>query len=378
MPRHASPARLWLRPERPRKGGGAERAVWIIIDSGRQHSTGCSASNRKGAEAELAQHIAGKYTPPRRERDLAQIQIPDVIAIYLKDVVPGHARPEKSAERCERLLEFFGTKTLDDVTGEQCRAYVKYRAGKGQSANGKGRKSTGGGARRDLEDLRAAIGHHAAEGYHRGQVRVVLPERGAPRKRWMTRDEFAKLLWACWRTREIQDGRPTDKYPLRHLVRYLLPTLYTASRPGPGLLASWERGPGLAFMDLRGGRFYRHGQGNIETDKRSPPVKLSPRLLAHLRRWHRLDGGAGRVVTFNGAPIASVKTALARAARLAGIEPVTGYTLRHTAATWLVAKGINTRKIADYLGTSEEMVRKHYGHLAPDYQDEAADAIGRR
>jgi integrase len=53
---------------------------------------------------------------------------------------------------------------------------------------------------------------------------------------------------------------------------------------------------------------------------------------------------------------------------------VTAYTLRHTAASWLVSKG----KVADFLGTSEPMIRDHYGHLAPDYQDEAARAIGRK
>jgi integrase len=57
---------------------------------------------------------------------------------------------------------------------------------------------------------------------------------------------------------------------------------------------------------------------------------------------------------------------------------VTAYTLRHTAASWLVAKGLPTRKVADFLGTSEPMILNNYGHLAPNYQDEAAAAIGRR
>ena len=39
---------------------------------------------------------------------------------------------------------------------------------------------------------------------------------------------------------------------------------------------------------------------------------------------------------------------------------------------------VHTRRIADFLGTSEKMIIDHYGHLAPDYQDEAADRIGRK
>jgi hypothetical protein len=42
-----------------------------------------------------------------------------------------------------------------------------------------------------------------------------------------------------------------------------------------------------------------------------------------------------------------------------------------------VAKGLPTRKVAGFLGTSEAMIERHYGHLAPDFQSEAAEAIGR-
>jgi integrase len=74
-----------------------------------------------------------------------------------------------------------------------------------------------------------------------------------------------------------------------------------------------------------------------------------------------------------------VKTALTRACTVATLPAgVTAYTLRHTGASWLVAKGVSTRKIADFLGTSEQMMIVHYGYLAPDYQDEAAQAIGRK
>lgn len=108
-------------------------------------------------------------------------------------------------------------------------------------------------------------------------------------------------------------------------------------------------------------------------------MKLATRLLAHMRRWKRLDGGRQTyVVAYHDTKVASVKTALHTACRLAGVELVTAYTLRHTAASWLVARGLPTRKVADFIGTGEQMILSHYGHLAPDYQDEAARAIGRR
>lgn len=375
MPRSKG-ARLYLRPATNNIDGSIRNnATWVIRDGRRFISTGCRAHSHSEAERKLQEYLATKYALVRKERDIAQIMIIDVLEVYQRDVVPGSANPTKVMERIERLIEFFGDYTLDHINGFLCREYVKWRQGKGHA-----RKGTGGGARRDLEDLRSAINHHAKEGYHRGVVRVVLPERGKARQRWLNRAEAAKLLWICWSTREVQEDARTERRPLRHLCRFLIMGLYTGSRPGVLLTAAWDRGPGRSWVDIEGGVFYRHAEGKAETNKRQPAVKLSQRLLAHLRRWKEMDGGCGYVVTFNGARIVtSPKTALSRAARLAGLaEGVTAYSLRHTTATWVVAKGLSTRKVADYLGTSEGMILRHYGHLAPDFQDEAALKIGQK
>ena len=143
-------------------------------------------------------------------------------------------------------------------------------------------------------------------------------------------------------------------------------------------------GPTLSPIDLENGVFHRRAEGARETTKRQPTVRLSPGIASHLRRWKRLDAAKTPqqiyVVEFAGAPVASVKTALARACELAGIAGgVTAYTLRHTCASWLVKSGkVTTREIADFLGTSEPMILNHYGHLAPDYQNRAALTIGRK
>jgi integrase len=367
MPRPSKGARLWLRPARERDDG-TERAVWIIKDGGRQHSTGYGAGERQAAEAALGTYIASKYEPARRERDISDIMVADVLTVYLRDVAPRQARPEKAAERCGRVLDFFGEMHLSDINGSACRAYAESRG-------------SNGGARRDLQDFQAAVNHHAKEGLHRALVRVALPPKGHARQRWLTRSELAKLLWTCWRAREVQGGKPTDKRPLRHLVRALLIGVYTGSRPGAILNASWSQGPGLSWIDTANGVFHRHADGEAQTTKRQPTVRLSPRLLAHLRRWERLDAAKATpqsyVVTFRGAKVASLKTALHTACKLAKIDPVTAYTLRHTCGSWGVARGLPTRMVADFLGTGEQMILSHYGHLAPDYQVEIADAIGR-
>ncbi|MBL8575035.1 MAG: site-specific integrase [Hyphomicrobiaceae bacterium] len=394
MPRQPRPPRLWLRPADKASRRGA---VWIILDAGRQISTGCGAEDRAGAERALAAHLAGKHQAPRRRRDIDAIPVADVIALYLTDVVAGTATAPKTAARCARLIEWWGERCLADVTAGACRDYAAWRAALPvRGARKGGRAEAGGGARRDLEDLRAAIGHHLAEGYHREIVRVWLPAKGAPRLRWLTRAEAARLLWVCWRTREMQTRHrggdpgpalPTAKYPLRHLARFVLLGLYTGTRAGAIATASWAASAGRSYIDLDQGTFYRLAIGARQTNKRQPPAPLPPRLLAHLRRWHTSDSriasqiagretlATGYVVEWHGDPVRSVKTAFARACRLAGIEGATPHTLRHTAATWAMQGGAPIWQAAGYLGMSEKTLRDTYAHHHPHHMAETMAAI---
>lgn len=395
MPRPAKGARLWLRPARRRKDGTISHASsWIILDGGKQYPTGCGLEDRRGAEQALAAHIAGKYEAPRRDRDLSAVPIPDVIAIYLRDCAERQVNRKKLAERARRLLTWWGTKSLADVTMLTCRAYIEHRKAEylrryyeAEARRTRPPKPDGGvaGARRDLEDLRAAIQHHAKEGLHRGEVRVHLPERGAARERWLTRDEAAALLWACWRTREKQkrshkglpgEALPTAKYTMRHLARFILIGLYTGTRAGAIASASWAAASGRSYIDLDRGVFYRLAQGARATKKRQPPAPIPARLLAHLRRWKETGVSKEYPVEYRGQPIKSVKVAMARAVELAGLEPgVTPHTLRHTAVTWLMQSGVTIWDAASFVGMSPALVERTYGHHHPDYMARAAHAL---
>lgn len=379
MPRPKKSARLWLRPERRDKAGRlVSNAAWVILDGGKHYGTGCAPSEVEQAERQLQEHIASKYQPTRLERELAAISVSDVISIYMDDRGPGEdadpVQRKRFAGRVHRLNEFWGTKTLAEVTGATCREYVRVRG-------------KPGGARRDLEDLRAAISYHQAEGFHRGEVVVVLPEKGAPRDRWLTRQEAARLLWVCWSLAEVQTRHrgaqkgqelPTKKYPLRHLARFILIGLYTGTRAAAIASASPVRSPGHSYVDLDNGIFYRLAEGARQTKKRQPPAPIPPRLLAHLRRWAAKGDSNTHFVEWAGKPVASVKTAFKRATEKAGLEGVTPHTLRHTAATWLMQQGVPIWETAGFLGMSPEMVEKTYGHHHPDHLAGAAKAIGYR
>src|SRR6266571_3037315 len=112
------------------------------------------------------------------------------------------------------------------------------------------------------------------------------------------------------------------------------------------------------------------------TKKRQTPAPIPPRLLAHLRRWRDRKLIANCFVEFNGKPVASVKKGFRSAVGLAGLSgKVTPHTLRHTAATWLMQRGVTVWEAAGFLGISAEVLLNTYGHHHPDFLHVAANAI---
>ena len=372
MPRQTKGARLWLRPARRKAGRVIANAVWIIVDGNKHVATACLKGQAREAEKRLADYIADKYRPSRHAEDIDKIDVADVLSVYLDDCGPRITDQPKLERAIGRLNDFWGAKMLSQVTAAECRAY----------AHSRGKT---GGTRTDLETLRAAINHHAKESLHYGTVRVTLPTKGPPRDRWLTRQEAARLVWACWRYREKQTvhrggrrGQPieTEKRPLQHLARFILIGLYTGTRAGSIASASPYRDMGHSFVDLDHGIFYRLPIGKRATKKRQTPAPIPPRLLAHMRRWVRRGVVTSHFVEWHGAPVKSVKTGFRHAVELAGLwGKVTPHTLRHTAATWLMQRGVPIWQTAGFLGMSANMIERTYGHHHPDYMRGAAEAI---
>jgi integrase len=285
-----------------------------------------------------------------------------VIARYLRDVAAKRARPAESAQRARALLAFFGGKTLAEVNGDASRAYATQR-------------STDAAARRELEDLRAAINHHRREGLCSQVVEVVLPPERPARERWLTRSEAARLVWAAWRYREVQKGKTTDRRSRQHVAKFILVALYTGTRASAVCGAALEPMVGRGWVDLDRGVFYRRAAGRLETKKRQPPVPLPPGLLAHLRRWKKR--GQRFAVEWNREGVGDVGKAFANVVADAGFGPdVTPHVLRHTAATWLMQAGIDVWEAAGFLGMTVEMLSQRYGHHHPAHLERAKNAFG--
>ena len=363
MPRPKRPPRLALRKDRD----GIRR--YVIRDGEHYERTGCLENDLEGASEKLALYLARKREPVVTERRPQRLTIGDVLMVYLT------AREEKVTSlsefeaRIARLNEFWGHRAVADIRGDTCRAYVQERAAKARKRGNCGKFTSG--PRRELEDLRAAVNLYAKEYGLDVVPRVTLPEKPPERQRWLTRSEAAALLAASLRLRRKSPSH------YGHLPRFILLGLYTGTRHRAILGLNWNPGIGGGWPDLENGVLYRKGIGATETKKRQPPMRLPPRLLAHLARWKRLDLGRGPVVhNSEGEAIKRLEKAFRTVRSEAGLSTdVVPHVLRHTRATWLMQHGVDIWQAAGSLGMTVEQLEKTYGHHHPDFQKGAAEAF---
>lgn len=347
MPRRKKPPHLFLRADPPIEGGdGKPRLVWVIKDGAKHKRTGCAEHEVGSAEQKLKEYLGEKHDPVQRDGRSSEIPLADVLTVYLTAKIDATPRPKEFAAGIRRLNEFWGKKTAAEILGPTCRQFADHRG-------------SVSGARRDLETLRAAVKHYKAEyGMHAEPV-FTLPEKSQARERWMTRDEIAALLWSCHRSQRR-----------KHLVRFILMGVYTATRHQAILRMQWIANTTGGWVDLDKGVMYRRPAGVKETKKRTPAVRIPDRLLAHLKRWHRMDQGVRSIVHYEGREIERLENSFRRARAACGLdEGVIPHALRHTAITWLMQSGVPIAEVSGFAGITVKELERTYWHHSPDHQE---------
>jgi integrase len=366
MPRRSKGPRLWLQPARRDEDGQViEQAVWVLRDCNVKRSTGAGEGEIEKAESALRDYLNEKAAPRIRDRDPAAVPIANVVAIYAEGVAAKHARPKETAARLGCILDYFGDKPLGYLTRQTCDEYVKER---GHVA----------AARRELEDLRAAIRHHWEEGLCSAVTPVVLPAKSTPRERWLSRSEAARLLWAAWRLRQRWKGHRSSRPTAKHVARFIIAGLYTGTRAGAICGAALRPSIGRGWIDAEHGVFYRQPAGKKRTKKRQPSIRMPPRFLAHVRRWIKLRVAMNFLIEWESQPVKRINKAFRTAVRAAGLgKDVTPHTLRHTAITWQAQLGVPVHEICGFFGVTREVFEEVYAHHHPDYQANAVNALSR-
>lgn len=377
MPRPAKGPRLYL--NRYKDG---RPPLYIIRDGDHRESTGCGGDDRDGASRALEAYLRKKHRPSGSSNP-AEVPVADALRVYAEYKMGRVKRPDMVLHDVGILLQWWGTKMLSEIKGATCDGYERWRVGQPiHHAKKSDRKVGRETARRELETLRAAVNH-----YHRQFTldvvpAVTIPPKSPGRERWLSRSELARLLWAAWR-------EPKAK----HLARFILLGIYTGTRHDAILRLGWAPTPGGGWVDVDRGVLYRRANGEQETKKRRPPIRIPRRLLAHLRRWHRADAKRqiGIVVHYDPvgekrrardprAPgpraIRKERRAWRTACDTAKLGPeVVPHVLRHTAATWLMQAGVDKWETAGFLGMTFQQLERTYGHHHPDHQSQVSEAF---
>jgi integrase len=390
MPRPAKGARLYLSP-----GEG----VWLIRDGPITRRTGCGAGDRAGAEKALGEYLSTKFQPAVRESHLARISVAEVLTAYGREHAP-HTKGTSASNagyNIAALLPFWGQKTLADIRGNTCRAYVASRRRKEirrPDGSVEIRTLKDSTIRRELVTLSAAIGHwHREHGPLESVPVITFPDTTPSKADWLSRQQAAWLLagalgfyrefWCDVASRREHWRWRRDRGAVcRHAARFILLGFYTGTRHRAILETQWLPNTVGGWIDLERGVMHRRGLDEGETKKRRPPVRLGSRILAHLRRWKRIDErerqavAASRpredrhkpvyaflhVVAYEGFPIDKLRK-----------ESVTPHILRHTRATLMMQNGVEIWQAAGFLGMSPKILEGVYGHHHPDFQKQAAE-----
>ena len=377
MPRPTKGARLVFREN---------RNLWFIRDGQKERGTGCLKQDRAAAERKLKDYLAEKHQPDFGGGDPSEVSIVDALTIYAAEHAPTVERPDVILGSVESLGEFWAGMTVAQITKKTCKDYVTWRTAQPDSRYKDPEKApriSDQTARRELEDLRSALGYAVGENKLNRVPVVHLPDKAPAVERWLTRDEAARLLWAAWKPCWGQTKPPNMrdenwqelKYMSRHLARFILCALYTGTRKSATLGLQWLPNTVSGRVDLERRLIYRKAQRQGQTNKKQTPVPISGRLLPHLKRWKRFS--TTHVIEFEGAAVANIRRSWDSAVERAGLsDDVTPHVLRHTFATWAMQSGQPIPLVAGALGTSEKIVREVYGHHHPDFLRGVVDAVG--
>lgn len=293
-------------------------------------------------------YLAQRISRPSGPKDPDGMTVATVLNIYGQEHAPTVADPARIGYAIEALMKFWGKLAVSAIKGATCRRYAKQRG------------AADGTVRRDLGCLRAALRYCEREGYLTSAPAVWLPARPPSKDRWITRDEAAKLLRAA----------------SPHLRRLILIALYTGTRKDAILRLQWTPNTDGGHVDLERGILHRASSFARKTKKAQPPARIPRQLLAHLRRWKRLS--RQHVIEWGDTNPDSIKRAWRRACERAGVEGVTPHTLRHTAITWAMQRGVKIADAAGFFGVTTETLERVYWHHSPEYQRSAVGAMERK
>ena len=234
--------------------------------------------------------------------------------------------------------------------------------------------------KKDLNTLSAALKQAANRGWcpHSTALESIpmFAAESKAKPRWLTEDEFPKLLAALdtteWMVKRVSSLAPDKAARMirahrDHVAdRQLFVTVACLTGAELSALTRLD----WADVDFGAMTIRIPGTKNVTRDR---TIDLDPQLADALRRTP-----AARRIGPVLRPWANACTDLRAACKRAGIERVTPHTFRHTFGSWLVQAGVDTFRVGTLMGHRDsKMVERYYGHLTPKNRSDAMARLPR-
>jgi integrase len=354
---------FWLDKRRD----GCSPDVWQIASyDPRTRSISYRSTRRKGIEdAKSAIHAHVEKVRAKQVQDPTDAKVIPLLFLYWEEHGKGVVSPGQIASSIRCFIGFLMQDeagldlTIADVSPQLFTRFRKWRmgphgydvpwAGKTYKHQSKGVK--GESVQRNLDDLRAAMTHHANEGRLPYAPKVPsVPEelRSPPKDRVLTMDELGAIV-----------GFARDDLDM---LRFVLLIVGTAARPEAASQFDprdqWN--PALKLVDL-------HPREWKRTKKVNPIVPAADGLIPFLDDWRKA----------NWIKVNSRKRAWNTLRRALGLGPeVVAKTIRHTVATILRTRRVPGDEVETLLG--HRVLKKTtavYAKYDPDYLADARVAL---
>lgn len=309
--------------------------------------------------------------------------ISDILEWWMDQWIRGRMLSENRYPAIvNNLNKYFGNMRISEITRLDSAKYIQLRRS-GAIAGKRGRRSVssfdqpfGHGAadntiHHEMKELIAALNFMTAkvEPRERRLLKEFLPfiepcPKGPPRNRVLSEEELNALQIKC--TNHVFNGpgsRPTNR--ISRISRFVWLAIETAQRKTAILELKWSQ---VDFEKGKRGLIFFNPEGRNQTSKHRPPLPISTKLLEVLKIAYDqkvsdyvLDKPTG------------LDYQITKVGEEVGIGQLHAHLFRHTWATHRAMEGKTIEKIAQFLGDTEETVRKNYIHLTPDYLEDVVD-----
>jgi len=248
----------------------------------------------------------------------------------------------KLVRNAEFAVEFFGrNKLLSDITSSDIIDYIEHL---------KELRNSNATINRKVCSFSKLMKHARKRGHIREPLEFPHLKETTGRTRFLSDDEEMRIL------RRLKH---LGYYNEANFAQFLL---YTGARPGEALRLEWQDVTNkVTFWETKSGK------------PRSIPLAEKAQLAIGYARTHK-SNKSSRV--FHMINYWTFGLAFSKARDYEKLSSdIIPYTLRHTCASRLVQRGIDIRRVKEWLGHSNITITMRYAHLAPDDLNEAASVL---